>query len=108
MNYQTAEQIWRAIQKTELTDLRDELIRKGVRYAQLRVSWQLSCIEERLAMDATRTAAHDGFIDACNILSRNMQKQGEGNGWREVLGTDRKAIGDFACHLHAMLGIAAR
>ena len=108
MDYRMAEQIWTMIAETELTGLRNELVTKAVRYARLRVDWQLADIDTRISMDDTRTAAHDTFIDACNILSRNMASQGEENEWRRLMTDDRKEIGDFACHLHAMLGIAAR
>jgi hypothetical protein len=30
------------------------------------------------------------------------------NKWREMLTNDRKAIGDFACWLHALIGISMR
>jgi len=35
-------------------------------------------------------------------------KSGQSIRWRERLGDDRKVIGDFACHLHAILGLRAR
>jgi hypothetical protein len=37
-----------------------------------------------------------------------MASAGESNGWRAEIGTDRKEIGDFACLLHAVIGIRAR
>jgi len=58
-------------------------------------------------MEAGRTAAHNALIDACNIMSRNMCETDEGIEWRRELGDERKRIGDFACWLHALLGIAA-
>ncbi len=63
---------------------------------------------ERLAADRQRTAAHNAFIDAANILSRAMGQAGQDNEWRRVLGDDRKVIGDFACFLVAHLGVLAR
>ena len=59
-------------------------------------------------MDAARTRCHDAFIACCNILSRNMLASGEDNQWRSEIGTDRKALGDFACLLHCLLGLHAR
>ena len=59
-------------------------------------------------MERRRTAAHDRLIDACNILSRQMAKEGEDNSWRADLGEDRRRIGDFACMLHCLLGLRAR
>lgn len=96
------------IRESRFTQLADDLIRSAVRYARMRTDWQLVGTEERRTMDAERSRAHDAFIDCCNILSRNMQKAGEDVSWREALGHDRKVIGDFACCLHAVLGILAR
>jgi len=59
-------------------------------------------------MDQRRTLAHNAFIDACNIMSRNMGKNDEDNSWRAALGEDRKVIGDFACYIHCFLGLEAR
>lgn len=84
------------------------MIKSGVRYSRLRVDWLLSDIEGRTAMDEERTLAHNAFISACDILSRNMHLSGENNHWRTQIGSDRKSIGDFACILHAVVGIHAR
>ena len=54
------------------------------------VDWALASMAERRATDATRTKAHDSFINSCNILSRNMVKNGEEIDWRYELGDDRK------------------
>jgi len=59
-------------------------------------------------MDRARTAAHNLFIDTCNVMSRNMAKAGESIEWRANLGTDRKEIGDFACFIVLFLGLSAR
>ena len=65
-------------------------------------------LEGRRGMDAQRRSTHDALIDACNILSRGCVRAGRPIAWRGRLGEDRKEIGDFACHLHAILGILAR
>lgn len=85
-----------------------DLLQSAIRYARIRTDWMMATIEDRNAMDTSRTAAHDAFIDACNIVSRNATKQGRTTLWRALLGNDRKEIGDFACYLHAILGIQAR
>lgn len=108
MDIQAAREILAAIEATSLAELREDLIAKAVRYARIRTDWWRMAPEERRAADAMRTAAHDALIDACNILSRNMAKTGEDNTWRARLGDDRRVIGDFACLLHAILGIRAR
>lgn len=106
--FDEARQILDAIEGSSLASLRRDLVTAAVRYAGMRVEWALADPDARRVMDPARTAAHEAFIDACNILSRNMAKAGEDNRWRARLGDDRKAIGDFACYLHALLGIRAR
>lgn len=64
--------------------------------------------EERKELDEIRTISHNSLIDACNILSRNMEKSGENIEWRKKLGNDRKVIGDFACFVNFVLGLRAR
>jgi hypothetical protein len=113
MDAATAQDIYRRLSRSRQGALVEQLVRVAVRYARLRTDWQLAPVEERQEMDAARTRAHDTFIDACNILSRAVQKAGEDNGWRAEIGAagdphDRKAIGDLACHLHCVLGLLAR
>lgn len=85
----------------------NDLLEAAVRYAGLRVEWYLRDREGRLELEATRTAAHEVLIGCCNALSRAMVRVGEDNQWRASLGDNRKAIGDLACHLHCLLGLAA-
>lgn len=108
MDYETALRIYQELEATKCRATRDDLFRRAVRYAGLRAEWFLIPREERIERSALRRNAHDAFIDACNILSRAMSNEGEYTGWRDLLGTDRKRIGDFACHLHCILGLAAR
>jgi len=108
MNSDLACKIYDAIRTSSYPDLVDDLVQYAVRYAQMRVEWKLKNTEERRDMDMSRTRAHNAFIDSCNILSRNMAKLGEDITWRDLIGKDRKVIGDFACHLHCLLGIKAR
>lgn len=91
-----------------LLDLYQQMLAAAIRYARLRSEWFMVPVETRCEMDAQRRAAHNAFIDACNILSRAMNKLGKPIAWRQVLGQDRKEIGDFACWLHAILGVRAR
>ena len=80
----------------------------AVRYAEMRVAWGMADAAGRLAMDRSRTSAHNVFIDECNILSRAMVAAGESNSWRGEVGMERGEIGDFACLLHCVLGLRAR
>lgn len=108
MNIEQAHILYTAMKQTPLTSLLDNLMQSAVCYARIRADWQLATDEQRRDMDAARTRCHDAFIDCCNILSRNMLAAGEDNQWRNELGNDRKAIGDFACLLHCLLGLQAR
>ena len=108
MDYETATDIWREIRSSTLADLRQDLVDLAVRYARIRVDYSLADAEGRGRLDADRIACHNALIAACDILARNMAQRGEDAGWRQRLGHERKQIGDFACLLHAMLGLAAR
>jgi len=108
LTHDAARRCYGIICESALSSLRDDLLRKGVEYARIRAEWQLSTREQRIEMDQRRKLAHNSFIDACNILSRNMAKSGEDNSWRANLGADRKVIGDFACFIHCFLGLAGR
>ena len=93
---------------TYLIELKDDLLQYAVRYARIRVDWYFLDIDARRETDENRSRAHNAFIDACNILSRNMGKKGLDIEWRAKLGNDRKVIGDFACYVHAYIGVMAR
>ena len=107
MDHDTAVALLASIRTSQLV-LKHGLIQSAVRYARLRTDWRLAAINERRGMDAGRTAAHNTLIDAANILSRAMVKAGEDVSWRRKLGDDRQQLGDWACHVHAHLGIEAR
>jgi len=108
MDYDGAFAILNQIEGSLPENLRKRLIGAAVRYAGIRAKWYLESPGGRRGMDAERTRAHDALIDACNILSRNQAKVGEDIAWRESLGSDRKAIGDFACYVHCILGMRVR
>jgi len=108
MDLQTAREIRSGIDETALEGLRRDLYRKALDYAHIRATWAFLSTEERLEKDRGRTLAHNAFIDACNILSRNMAKAMEDNAWRALLTDERKTIGDFACWLHALVAIEMR
>jgi hypothetical protein len=107
MNYQDSVHVYEALKSGD-EHLRLQLLRTAIRYTNMRVEWLFMTSAERLEVDRQRTAAHNAFIDAVNILSRSMGQSGQDNSWRQVLGENRKDIGDFACFLVAHLGILAR
>jgi hypothetical protein len=108
MTLEETRSIQQTIALSRWSELADELTAAAVRYARLRVDWQLADGDARRAMDEERTRAHDAFIDSCGILARSMETAGEDASWHRRIGNDRKTIGDFACWLHCLLGLQAR
>ena len=108
MTMEEVEKIYGDMRSSKWQSLVDDVIKAAVRCARIRVDWFLASQEDRRGNDKTRSLAHTAFIDSLNILSRNMEKSGEDNNWREKIGEGRKEIGDFACRLHCLLGIMAR
>jgi len=108
MTYEMAARAWEELSESKQSALKEQLVRAAVAYARVRTDWRLLSREERLELDPRRTALHEAFIDACNILSRAMAKAGESAEWRKRLGDERATIGDFACWIHCFLGLAAR
>jgi len=88
-------------------EIRADLLDCAIRYAHQRAKWGLADRETRALSDAERTRAHNVFIDACNILSRAMVRNGHDVTWRRALGDDRGRIGDVACYLHCIIALRA-
>jgi hypothetical protein len=108
ISYKNFCKYYNAIENSKLIELKKSFYKNAVRYAKLRADWFLVDREQRELMHEERRSAHNVFIDACNIISRSMIKNGEDASWRKELGDDRKVIGDFACYLSFVLGIKAR
>jgi len=105
LDYNTAFQAFQSVQDSKLSILKNSLFKAAIRYAEIRVQWQFLNKDERAEINQERTAAHNRFIDCCNILSKQQSIIYEDNGWRNNIGIDRKLIGDFACYLHCFIGI---
>lgn len=108
MELEKARQLYAVISSSKHQVLVKSLVKTAIRYARIRVDWYLLDLEGKKEMDDERSRAHTAFIDTCDILSRNMMLAGEDNHWRKEIGSDRKTVGDFACMLHAVIGIKAR
>ncbi len=108
MDWEKATRLAYAIGRSNLAEQRLEFFRAAAVYARLRAEWQLVAKDGKIAMDSARTAAHDSFIRACDLMGQAMEEEGEDVSWRTDLGHDRKEIGDFACYVNLMLGLAAR
>lgn len=96
------------VASSSLETLRNSIYQKALRYCIIRNEWILMEPSDRLENDLERTILHNSFIDALNIMSRNMSQNGEDNKWRMLLGNDRKILGDFACFIVYMNGVKAR
>ena len=80
----------------------------AVKYSQSRAGWPLWDREKRMEEDSARTSRHNQVIDSINILARYLKTQGKPASWRDVLGDDRKRIGDFASYLVFIGSLNAR
>ena len=107
VQWSTALNIYKQISGTKHIEVFNDLIYSAVEYAHIRTDWYLSDKERRIEINERRTAGHNPLIDSCNILSREMAKNGENISWRDTLGEERVDIGDFACYLHSILGVKA-
>jgi len=100
--------IMSCINQSNCTELKISLYEYAIRYSRLRIDQLFASDEQKKILEEERKRAHNAFIDACNIMSRNMIKKGEDVSWRKELGDDRKVIGDFACYINYALGLKAR
>jgi len=89
-------------------ELWDDFIIRCVKYTKIRCDWEYMNYQDRIDSDPGRTSTHDTVIDAVNVLARLATKEGIDTKWREDLGDNRKRIGDFACFVTYITGIANR
>jgi len=108
LDYTTAYRAYQSILTSHLGEVRKSLFKAAIRYATIRGEWHFLSREEREETDTERTAAHNHFIDCCNILSRQQVLYKEDTSWRTDITDDRKMIGDFACYLSCFIGIQNR
>ncbi len=86
----------------------NEMLQKAFEYTSIRCEWELLSNDERSEKDPYRTSVHDGFITSLNIIARLAGQEGVDASWLGKLGDKRKRIGDFACFLTYINGIANR
>lgn len=108
MDSATAERIFEDMMRSTQHALIRSVAMAAIRYAQIRAEWYLLSVGERAEADKARSIAHNSFIDALNILSRQALGAGEQAEWRRELGNDRRFIGDYACHVACFLGLKSR
>jgi hypothetical protein len=108
MELKKAMQIYETLKCSKHKKQFTNLIKYAIIYSRVRVDWYFAKLHDQIEMDVERTIAHDEFILSCDLLARKMNENGEDLRWRSAIGNDRKSIGDFACLLHAVIGIEAR
>ena len=100
-----------SVGKCKLEDKMDfwnEFLQAALNYTTIRCKWETMSNAEEMEADRGRSLTHDGFITSVNILSRIAEQEGVDNSWREMLGDERKRIGDFACFVTYITGISNR
>jgi hypothetical protein len=108
LDFKHAIEIFNEIKKIDNDFLINELLESIVKYARIRTDWYFMTDEERKEGDKSRTITHNALISNINAISRNMAKSGHDISWREELTDNRKVIGDWACMIHAFLGITMK
>ncbi len=99
---------------SDALELYENLTAAATKYMFFRSNWFLWDREQRADKDPDRTSCHDMVIVRLNQLARYLKTQGKAASWREVLGQEadnpyfRKRMGDFACYLALVNGLAAR
>jgi len=104
MNYDGAKEIFKSISGSRCQDEWRDLINKATIYARVRVDWLKAEQKERHLLGEERSAYHDALIASCQTMADAMTNAGEDTNWRQLLGNDRKGVGDFACFVHCILG----
>lgn len=107
MNYEKAILLLSSIESSKLIKLKRSFYSAAINYAKIRMDYYED-ESGRPAIESVRTISHNVFIDECNIISRNMLKNGEDASWRKELGSDRKEIGDFACFIALLKSFETR
>src|SRR5262249_25229482 len=100
MTWETAQRLLVSIEEAAgddplLGELKEDLLKAAVIYAQIRTGWQLHPpsreeVEGRETRGLHRTSAHNDFILSCDVLARQMRQQGRDVSWRTELGQDRR------------------
>jgi hypothetical protein len=92
----------------EVGELIKAMVCCAIDYAGIRARWGLLSTIEMARMNQTRSQYHDLFIQAIDNLAGYLMENRTKIEWRELLGDDRKRIGDFACYISYIKGIDSR
>ena len=83
----------------EVFDMWQDMLNKAIEYTSIRAKWSLMSTAEKIENDAHRTACHDSFINSLKIYVRYLKQLGINLLVNELIGQDRKTIGDFANYI---------
>ena len=87
-----------------LLDLEDSILRYGESVVKFDRSLTESSTKEDYGYaDQSRKIVHDSLLDKINILSRAFANEGLDNSWRNVVGSDRNQIGQWALRVSVNL-----
>ncbi|MFA5635174.1 MAG: hypothetical protein WC977_04635 [Anaerovoracaceae bacterium] len=88
--------------------LYNDLLKDAIDYSNIRAKWNFKTPGEKENAGKSRTNLHDVFISDIEIMARYAKSKGRDASFEEVLALDRKDVGDFACFVHAIIGIRCR
>lgn len=83
-----------------------DLIESAIKYTQIRASWNLMSLADKVADDSHRTACHNHLIDAFNIFLRYEKSIGRDD--IDMTGYDRKTVGDVGNRIVYDLAVRMR
>ncbi|HVI42978.1 MAG TPA: hypothetical protein VM577_20415 [Anaerovoracaceae bacterium] len=89
-------------------ELYNDFMEHAVEYAHTRAQWYFMTPNEIGEANKSRTVQHDIVISSIDILARYAKSKDWDASWETILDRDRKDIGDFACYIHAIIGIGRR
>ena len=89
-------------------ELYDEIVEKSVEYTMYRAYWTIKDKAWKMDNDPARSAKHDAIIIKFNQLARYLKMQEKAAKWRDMLGDQRKTLGDMACFLTYLQAVNGR
>lgn len=84
-------------------DIKSEILRYGKIIEQRKQAIRSSNREEIETSDQEQRIVHNALIDSLNILSRQCQKRGVSNSWRQDIGIERSQITAWAMRVYEIL-----
>lgn len=114
MNYEESMKLFDLIRQAgsyndeDWQELYTDFLDKAIEYAHIKARWSFMTPGELGGSNKNRSVQHDLVISSIAILARYAKSKGYDASWDTILDRDRRDIGDFACHIHAIIGIGRR